>query len=420
MARAERRPTSAPLPAARLPLFLATWQGIASTPDTPRNVERAVETIFGFPAPVELLESEYLAARIPDYRPTILDTWLASANLMWVGCGERRLALCPRDALPLFRDQSDGTAARTQPSTLLPAPIGRFTFSELLDHTGLTSFELTQRLWKAAWSGAITSDSFSPLRVGMRSRFRLQPAESSIKGGRRAAFRAWKASRSFDGCWFAVSQPDMPDDALEAAELDNDRARLVLDRYGIVFRELLDREMPALQWAAVFRALRRLEFAGEAVAGSFFDGIHGVQFAAPAAIHVSHSSVPENTMFWINATDPTSACGLGVEGLQESLPARLKSTRLIYQGSRLVAALRKSGKEWDLYVTVDDPSLTSCLNTIKSLPAADSNKRSGITVERVNSVAATKSEYLAALRNHFTVVTDARRITLYAQNAARA
>jgi Lhr-like helicase len=37
---------------------------------------------------------------------------------------------------------------------------------------------------------------------------------------------------------------------------ENGRVRLLLDRYGILFRELLHKEWPTLRWSAIFRALR--------------------------------------------------------------------------------------------------------------------------------------------------------------------
>ena len=53
------------------------------------------------------------------------------------------------------------------------------------------------------------------------------------------------------------------DDLLEIEERKKDRARMLLDRYGIVFRELLQREAPGFRWADVFRPLRLMELSGE-------------------------------------------------------------------------------------------------------------------------------------------------------------
>ncbi len=415
IARSAARPAHAPLPAAKLPLFLATWQGIARATGESSDAPRAAETLFGFPAPVELFESDYLAARIPDYKPAVLDEWITASGLLWVGAADRRVFLAPRGTLDLFGVYVD--RAGDQRASLLPGRVGRYTFGELMDHAGVGSGELTQRLWEDVWRGNVTSDSFAPVRVGIRTRFRARTVDAPLQRGRRSAFRAWKATRSFDGNWFAVPRAPAPTDALEAAELESERARLLLDRYGIVFRELLERELAPLQWASVFRAFRRLELAGECVAGSFFDGIAGVQFASPAAVQRMHTVLPDEAVYWINATDPISPCGLRIERMGEELPARLKTTRLIYRGSKLAIVVRKSGKELDMHYDPNDPALTECLEALRIVLHRDSTHRSGVGVDAINSVASLKSEYLDALRVYFSVIGDARRITLYPKRA---
>ncbi len=55
-----------------------------------------------------------------------------------------------------------------------------------------------------------------------------------------------------------------------------------------------------------------MELSGEIVAGLFFHGLSGPQFAAPSAIRqLERGGGPES--FWVNATDPVAPTGLGVE-----------------------------------------------------------------------------------------------------------
>jgi ATP-dependent Lhr-like helicase len=62
---------------------------------------------------------------------------------------------------------------------------------------------------------------------------------------------------------------------MESEELVKDRVRLLLDRYGILFRQRLEREPSLFQWPAIFRALRLMELSGEVTAGYFFKEIPG-------------------------------------------------------------------------------------------------------------------------------------------------
>jgi len=74
-------------------------------------------------------------------------------------------------------------------------------------------------------------------------------ARTPSRRAQRRAFSRWKASRPLAGSWFRLTPVDPPQDAIDLEELRKDRVRLLLDRYGVVFRELLLRELPPLRWA---------------------------------------------------------------------------------------------------------------------------------------------------------------------------
>ena len=93
------------------------------------------------------------------------------------------------------------------------------------------------------------------------------------------------------------------DNSLEHEERNKARVRLLLDRYGILFRELLQREAPPFRWAALFRSLRIMELSGEVVTGYFFLGIPGLQFMSPAALRLLPRSLPQDAVYWFNAAD---------------------------------------------------------------------------------------------------------------------
>ena len=119
------------------------------------------------------------------------------------------------------------------------------------------------------------------VRRGIAGGFRAEePARDGARRSRR--FDRWQASRPGGG--LLVPRPVAESgqrDALDEEEIARDRIRQVLQRYGVVFREILEAELPPLRWARLFRSLRLMEFSGEVVTGRFFDGIHGLQFALP-------------------------------------------------------------------------------------------------------------------------------------------
>src|SRR5205814_9066433 len=60
--------------------------------------------------------------------------------------------------------------------------------------------------------------------------------------------------------------------------------RVLLRRYGVVFRRLLERESLGASWYELGRIYRRWEARGEIRGGYFVGGISGEQFALPEAI----------------------------------------------------------------------------------------------------------------------------------------
>jgi ATP-dependent Lhr-like helicase len=61
-------------------------------------------------------------------------------------------------------------------------------------------------------------------------------------------------------------------------------ARILLCRYGVVFRDVLVREANAPKWRDLAPMLRRLEARGEIRGGRFVAGAFGEQFAVPEAV----------------------------------------------------------------------------------------------------------------------------------------
>ena len=409
LTRKVRRPSFRARPLAELPLFLAVQTRLV--PDSAEPTEEALrgvlEILFGYPAPAESWEGELLPARLPRYAGAWLDRLLAGSELRWLGCGPRRLAFCFEEDLPLFAPAGEAASGQS----LLPAR-GRYGFWELADATGLPSAELVRRLWAEAWRGQASSDSFEPVRQGLAGGFAAEPAATGRFGGARASGRGarraaraaggrtgydrWKAGRPSGGAWFALERrPAAGEDAVDREELARDRARQLLRRYGVVFRELLERELPALRWAAVFRALRLMELSGEILSGRFFEGVPGVQFISTAAFARLERGLPEDAPYWLAAQDPASACGLGLPGLD--LPPRLPGTHLVYHGARLVLVSRARGRELEFRVSPEDPLLPGSLGLFPAHFRREFNPWNTVRVATVNGQPARSSPYKTAL-----------------------
>lgn len=395
--RARARPAFRPLPIDRLPLFLAAWQGLTAPGTGPEDMKRVWERLFGYPLPARLWEEEILPARLSPYRPAWLEELSRDGDILWFGCGKERLSFCFSADRDLFLDPpADGNPA----AALLPAE-GRWGFWDLHDRSGLPSADMAARLWDLVWAGFASADSFDVVRRGVAHGFRVPEAGPGSRGRpRRAGFDRWNAARPSGGLWFSLAPQDpqsVAADPLDAEERSRDRARALLSRWGVLFREMLSGELPALSWGRLFRTLRLMELSGEIVAGQFFSGVPGLQFASPAALDMLRGDLPEDSVYWMNAADPASPCGLGLEGMQGPLPPRLATTHLVFHGTRPVLAARRSAAEWDLRVPPESPDLPRYLPFLKVLAGRAVRPLSSVRVETVNGEPAARGPYRAAL-----------------------
>jgi ATP-dependent Lhr-like helicase len=152
---------------------------------------------------------------------------------------------------------------------------------------------------------------------------------------------------------------------------------LLLQRYGVVFRDLLARESAAPPWRELARVYRRLEARGEIRGGRFVAGVAGEQFGTSEAVDrlrkvrddklaaqkTSHAGVPEdlarfrpsrpfgpskenesgdessNSTEWlvISACDPLNLIGIITPGPR--VPA-MRGNRLLLNQGRLIASIQ--------------------------------------------------------------------------------
>ncbi len=396
MLRASQRPTLEVKPAELLPLFLADHQRLGVRNATPEDLRAALEPLLGAVVPAGLWETEVLPARVDPYLPAWLDGLLAETDLEWFGAGEGRIAFTLDGERELVAEPAGDDGQSRSSESLFPHPLGRFTLEELATHRGEPAAAVTLRLWQEAWCGQLSADGFAAVRRGVAARFRPSPIrqEQLTRGSLRAARDRWRSSRSFGASWYRLPPIDAPEDPLEAEERDRERVRLLLDRYGVLFRSLLEREPDGLGWRSLFRSLRLLELAGEVVSGRFFEGVAGLQFASPAAIRRLIAGLPEDRVWWLNAADPASPAGLG---LPLELPRRVATSHLVFHGCRLVVVSHANGRRLEIRVAPDHPELHRYLGLLKVWLGRDERPLRSVTVETVNGEPAAEGPYRKAL-----------------------
>ena len=422
--RAASRPAFAPRPATDLAPFLARWHGFGGVDATVDAVER----LRGYAAPVGFWLDEALRPRAehPGGAASALEEAATYDGLAWRGRGKEVVAVGFRDDLALLDPPANGGDREGEcvVSALFKDPLARYTFTQLLDearrstHGPHSPEALNEAFWTAVWDGRIAADGFQALAAGRERRFSLgrradgaRHPTSRSRGRGAARSQARGVALGWPGAWYRV---DAPGEGAEEApaeesgigrlEEDKERCRMLLDRYGVLCRELANREGGALRWAAVFPALRLMELAGEVVAGLFFEGLSGPQFALPQALRALERLQLAEQTFWVNALDPASPCGLGLR--QAELPSRRLANHLGWYEGELALISENFGRRLSIRLEPDSPGLDALLPNL----VAVCRTRTRLTTETINGEPARRSPYLPALGRHFKVASDHKSV----------
>ncbi len=203
--------------------------------------------------------------------------------------------------------------------------------------SGLSKLQTTTALWELAAAGLASADGFDQLRAMMDPRRKSvalaqTPAVSLRK---RAAARTtagrWSllwdpaASPALDaqvsGKRLANATEDERAQIIEAAKHADAaleaHARILLARYGVLFRELLTRETQRSCVVLISKPmLRRLEARGEIRGGRFVSGPFGEQFALEEAAEGLRAARAKSSdaIVQVSAADPLNMVGILLPG----------------------------------------------------------------------------------------------------------
>ncbi len=312
------------------------WQHVA--PGTQLLGERgtleALRQIQGFETPANSWEPQILKRRVADFDPKVLDHLCLTGAVGWGRLsphpatleafkdGKRRVI--PTSVAPItffVREDADWMIPRRAAGEAEVTGLGadaaavlRFLrqrgasfFADIVRGTGKLKSEVETALWELVAAGLLTADGFDNLRA------LIDPKRRSGQGSGRSS-----RPRDSAGRWSLLYSDETYDHgrAVEAI------CRMLLGRYGIVFRELLTRETILPKWRELLITLRRLEDRGEIRGGRFVSGFLGEQFALPVAVEslrAMRKQQPSGEIITVSAADPLNLAGIVVPG--ERVPA---------------------------------------------------------------------------------------------------
>jgi ATP-dependent Lhr-like helicase len=351
--RARRRQAVQAVGPAAFARFLARWHAL----DDPASLDRALERLEGWTAPVAAWERDLLAIRVAEAGPDVLDQRFLSGLLAWFRPLAPRVtgqavvraspvALVPRDRLGDWRAltapataelrlaEDDATARRIHAALKRR---GAMFMSDLEKETALEYDALEAGLRSLVHAGAVTADAFSPLSWLLRPEREKRRARQRLARGR---------GLPPIGRWSLLAPAD-EEPAGEAARQERlaTACRALLRRYGVVFRAVLEREPLLPPWRELLRCLRRMEDRGEVLGGRFVDGFSGEQFALPEAadlLRKCRRPAGRPTLAVISAADPLNLGGIVLPGPKTAAQA---GHRILLEDGLPVARLAGQGLE---------------------------------------------------------------------------
>jgi ATP-dependent helicase Lhr and Lhr-like helicase len=291
--------------------FLFQWQH--ATPSSRLTgvdgLQAVIAQLDGFEVAASAWERSVLPLRVAHYEPSMLDMLCLGGEVRWGRLTSAPTSLVSATPIALW------TAAATPPLSNTEA----FSLSEEANRileilrTRGASFARDlgshEALGELVSAGLITSDGFAGLRALISS----------------------NEKRMLAGRWSLVEAAEQID--VEA------QARVLLRRYGIVFRRLAARESNAAPWRELARVYRRMEARGEIRGGRFVTGMSGEQFALPEAVEklrevrrTSHDQV----LHVISAADPLNLTGILTSGERVRAVA---GTRIAYRDGVAVSVM---------------------------------------------------------------------------------
>lgn len=184
---------------------------------------------------------------------------------------------------------------------------------DLIRMLGAPADEVQTALWELVAAGLITADGFDSLRVLIDPR-RKQLSSSPTR------VKPMSRPKQAAGRWsLFVPYIDAPENAAERREAEIESAcRMLLRRYGVVFRDALERETAIPRWRDLLGLLRRMEARGEVRGGRFVSGFSGEQFALPEALEslreMRRSGQMKIETVTVAGADPMNLIGILIPG----------------------------------------------------------------------------------------------------------
>ena len=353
--------------------FVLEWQHVTRPRAGLDALLGVVEQLQGAPIPASVLEADVLAARVQNYSAADLDTLCAAGEIIWrglepLGPHDGRLALYLTDHYGLLAPpvvKVEGELA--EKVRVFLGQRGAVFYADLLSHTRAFGQELLRVLWDMVWAGELTNDTLVPFRSLLRSA-EGRDRRNAIRG------RAFRSRRSVpagsEGRWSLLPQP-----VGSATERMHALTRVLLERHGVLTREMVHAEGISGGFSAVYDVLKAMEETGRVRRGYFVAGLGATQFAVPGAeerLRGMREASEEPRTVLLAATDPALAYGVALPWptREAGRTQRAAGAHAVVHDGALVAYSRRTEANVLTFLPESEPERTRVADAVARLLAA--------------------------------------------------
>lgn len=333
---ARRRRRFRTVPAAALARSILRRQHVLSLLSGDEGLREVVAQLVGCFLPIDVW-SDVLMARVDGFHQNGLDRLVREGAVTWCGRaatrGGRSIAFAPPDETWMLGAPQTELAEKGEARRVLDylEVHGASFLHQMAGDLNEAPSHLAETLWSLIWAGWASNDSLAPAWGGK--------PDPSRWGGRRQI--PWGGGRWSMRC---VSGSERTEDEDQAA------LRIMLDRYGLLSRELVERESLGLRWRGAYPMLSRMEWGGDLDRGLFVDDLSGLQFAATGAAAAMSDEEVDDEMILVHASDPANVWGdvfpiLRPDGERYALRHHL-GNYLVLQGGRRFSESRIGASAW--------------------------------------------------------------------------
>ena len=173
--------------------------------------------------------------------------------------------------------------------------------------------------------------------------------------------------------------PDEPTEQIPAptvTERQTAIAAQLIERHGVLTKEMLAREEVAGGFAGLYPVLKAMEESGKVRRGYFVAGLGAAQFAAPGAedrLRSFRRTTEDETPLILAATDPANVWGNALSWPktddESARPMRTAGAHVIILNGRLIGYQNRTGEHLTTFLPAEDPERLSVISVLSNVMA---------------------------------------------------